>query len=492
MNRESFAKKKLPERPDLVLRLGFAGNRNLPDDPDNLLPRAINWVLDGISRQLAILAPGVLDPPTPATSPEHVLKFYSQEFPVLRIVTGLAEGADSLIGKEVIRRRNSSGTEFSATRVRQSAILPCQPEAYRESRDLNLYSHSYDELLEDCDHIIVFDGPSTLYPRGNTKEGRQLETPIDKERRGHAYRAQSELILRNSDLLLAVADRSVPGLAGGTLETIRDAQHFKLPVVLIDLITSTNPAFDRQAVNDNTAKIPERLLRQARISLVEPGEPFKGAMLPDECFLVGESSQRASEQAREEKVSIELQRWITAITAGPNLSLPDESHKTPGKHSHLDFLSDFFDREDVPPKKEAWSDFASREALWKNFLIHCGKITRLGDYIRREFRALRDGTHHVFPPPSFRESPGDAIPAGAPERRHLEEIEKFRGRATELNYHFTGLYRGAFILNYGLAVFAVFIAALSLVLIGEEKSLPQVVGDIFSSTADPGASCHVG
>ncbi len=47
----------------------------------------------------------------------------------------------------------------------------------------------------------------------------------------------------------------------------------------------------------------------------------------------------------------------------------------------------------------------------------------------------------------------------------LEPYAAWRARATGLSRHYSGLYRGAFLLNYGLAVGAVILAALSLVLL---------------------------
>lgn len=48
----------------------------------------------------------------------------------------------------------------------------------------------------------------------------------------------------------------------------------------------------------------------------------------------------------------------------------------------------------------------------------------------------------------------------------IAPFDVFRSRATELNYHYAGLYRGTFFLNYVLAVLAVMIASFSLLLLG--------------------------
>src|SRR5262249_3730145 len=51
----------------------------------------------------------------------------------------------------------------------------------------------------------------------------------------------------------------------------------------------------------------------------------------------------------------------------------------------------------------------------------------------------------------------------------LSPYDKYRDRATSLNYHYAGLYRGAFILSFTLAVLAVGLAGGSLVLLSFEK-----------------------
>ncbi|MCA9200395.1 MAG: hypothetical protein KDA87_22800, partial [Planctomycetales bacterium] len=52
----------------------------------------------------------------------------------------------------------------------------------------------------------------------------------------------------------------------------------------------------------------------------------------------------------------------------------------------------------------------------------------------------------------------------------LPPLEVFRRRATELNYHYAGLYRGTFLLNYLFALFVVTIATFSLLLMGQQHT----------------------
>ena len=45
------------------------------------------------------------------------------------------------------------------------------------------------------------------------------------------------MLLRQTDILIAVADETESGKAGGTMESIRSALYFNLPVVLIDVVS---------------------------------------------------------------------------------------------------------------------------------------------------------------------------------------------------------------------------------------------------------------
>lgn len=65
-------------------------------------------------------------------------------------------------------------------------------------------------------------------------------------------------------------------------------------------------------------------------------------------------------------------------------------------------------------------------------------------------------------------------------------IDQWRKRAAQLNYHYSDLYRAAFLLNYGLAVVAVCLAALSLVLLGKQHA--PVVGHAGEIVATAGHS----
>src|SRR5260221_725296 len=76
--------------------------------------------------------------------------------------------------------------------------------------------------------------PATRWPRGFPGAGGG-GAEKDRRDRGDAFSAQSEVLLRNADILIAVDDPFDAGKTGGTREAIRKALEVGLPVVLMHL-----------------------------------------------------------------------------------------------------------------------------------------------------------------------------------------------------------------------------------------------------------------
>jgi hypothetical protein len=83
----------LPPRPRLVLRAGFAGRKDLSPEECSRLESSLRLVFSTLGHRLAALAPGV---PIGAGTKPQVAKFFAPQCPLLRLVTGLCEGADAL------------------------------------------------------------------------------------------------------------------------------------------------------------------------------------------------------------------------------------------------------------------------------------------------------------------------------------------------------------------------------------------------------------
>lgn len=382
-------------RPDLVLRLGLAGNRwgGSADDPDTsplrpepsgvaALEAATAAVFDEVERQLLQIATDK----THDARGSRVAGFYSQNPPVLRLITGLAEGADQLAATALSRR----ASDGSPVRRELAGVVPCTLAAYRESRK-PWHRADFDAAVASCAYVLELDGSC---------EKPVPDTPLAATRRARAYRAQAAFLLRQCDLLVAIADLSAAGSAGGTLETITRAMDFQIPVVLIDA-------------------------RSAKPHLLQPGDDIAEVL-----------GRTVRVDWREQ-----LRHWVLLLAAGPDMKekhpggSPD-AHKNATHATSRDdaLLKEFF--EEFPWRRKGASPDrlpTFRERIWKRF------------------------SDHFHTDESLQQS-------GAAADKKLEPYAAWRQRATALNYHYAGLYRGTFVLNYGLAVVAVAFATLSLVL----------------------------
>jgi hypothetical protein len=383
----------LPLRPRLVLRVGFAGNCDLPANATGPLTTALADLFETIARQLVEIAPGR---PAPPDHPPRISEFFAQENPLLRLITGLAEGADTLAADafEQVAADSSLAPHFGAE---LAAVLPFDVATYRRSRNPTFQPH-FDRLAARCAYILTLDG---LY------EKPQPDSEIAKSRRGRAYRGQSTFLLRQSDLLIAAANPDVPGLAGGTMETARSALAFDLPVIFIHTDTR-------------------------QVWLIAPGESLAEV-------LAGPSLEVSEWKPQ-------LRGWVRNLVTGtsavpaPSPPGPNDPATARPQHGRL-LLEEFFHADSTPPLVPGPHGTPIpvgkfREQCWPKF--------------EKWFRP-----HDV---------PG---PESDPP---LPPYESYRRRASRLNGTFSALYRGAFVLNYALAVIAVILAALSLVVLSTEKA----------------------
>ena len=379
----------LPPRPRLVLRVGFAGRKELTEEERDLVAGSLESVMQTLARRLSSIAPGT---PVDAGKEPAVSAFFSRKCPLLRLVTGLCEGADA-VAAEVLTKIDVSPDAGSSPPDRGScietelaAVLPFDVQTYRGSRPA-AFLPEFDEQLSRCAWVLALDG---IYEKPTP------DTPLAKHRRSRAYRGQSAFLLRQSDILIAAANPDDPGKAGGTLETVREALAFDLPVILIH---TGKPTTDQA------------------IYLIEPGDS-----LPNE--LAESPLLAADREAR-------LNEWVTQLTADPDDGLATDSPHGAEykKHGEL-LLTEFFDQADSPNRQEK---------EWMN---------RLRKFAWTFFEKRFKGGEKVASDPK------------------LAPYSFYRQRSTTLNYHYSALYRGAFFLNYVLAIAAVVLAAVSLTLLG--------------------------
>jgi hypothetical protein len=192
----------MPPRPRLTVRIGFAGSQSLDDAAASTLRTTLTAVLQCIGESLAELAPGV---PVKAGKEPPITSFYSQESPLLRLVTGLCEGADLLAGEvlESIRVEPDAGCAAKpeeCLKTELAAVLPFAVEDYRCSRP-KAARDQFDQQLARCAYVLELDG---LYAKPEKEPGYDAtrdapRVALAQRRRNRAYRAQSAYLLRHAD-----------------------------------------------------------------------------------------------------------------------------------------------------------------------------------------------------------------------------------------------------------------------------------------------------
>jgi len=215
-----------PKKPRMVLRVGFAGKQNLiPDlDPEGkpyseeeksaLLDKMegrLAEVLSFLGDQLVELAPHT---DCQQGTPPAISTFYRDESPLLRLTTGLCDGGDAMA------YRCLEKLDVDCLETENAVVLGFGLEDYRKSRDAD-FLEEFDR--EKAGAAYVLEGDGLMDER----------RPEGKKRRNRGYRLQSDLLLRQSDLMIVMVDPDGDGTAGGSVETIRKAMEFQLPVVLI-------------------------------------------------------------------------------------------------------------------------------------------------------------------------------------------------------------------------------------------------------------------
>lgn len=385
--------KEYEEKPQLVLRVGFAGNARLGEADPEVQKRRIGEVLEMIGEDLAAIAPG-----TDCTRDKEIpkiAKFYSDGLPLLRLVTGLCEGADQLAFEAL------EELDVRCLQSENAAVIGFDVEAYRASRPPE-YQPIFDEHIQQCSYVLQADG---IYEKA-PKDAPEADQKRGDRKRSRGYRAQSALLLRQSDILVAMIDPEKGGKAGGTLETIQNALSFQIPVVLLNL-------------------------RSSGVVMLEPGQ-----VLPDELEAGDDANWKDT-----------LSHWITKIVADPELSENTLSEDA-ALHGQ-DLLDEYF------------KALNSADGKPVSCAVSRPNISKLWDWFEGKFQSQAPKGKSTTPT----------------EKPHgLREFERFREPARQLSEHYSGLYRNIFFRNSLFAFIAVLLATLSLLILGEGKSLHQEVG----------------
>ncbi len=126
----------------------------------------------------------------------------------LRLLSPLAEGADRLVAAAALAQNYALTVPMPFRRAHYEQTFPTTiPE--------------FQDLLDQAAATLELDGNLTTDP-------------------GHAYEAVGRLVVRNTDIIVAIWD-GLPGKRGGAAETIRYAANFGPPVICLHATDATAP-----------------------------------------------------------------------------------------------------------------------------------------------------------------------------------------------------------------------------------------------------------
>ncbi|MFQ5642417.1 MAG: hypothetical protein ACE5FQ_01830 [Thiogranum sp.] len=383
------------KRPRLAVRVGFVGHRD-PGECDTVaLQETIRSVLYRISRQLG---------------DNHLAWGYNEESPVCYLVNSLAEGTDQLAA-EVSRQLED--------RYQLRIPVPFSPDIYTACFQYEPEkSRATFARLAGCETAAVIN----------------LDCPhATAEQRSRAYRTTADLLLENSDILIAVCDLQRPQERGGTVETVRRAERINIPVILID---PNSPATPMLVICDEEQRCeyPLEILEQQLCNILAPHFPEQTVtrqqgpgdrlrrrfLAPDE---------RAERERKKREQCIRRERFFAEPLAGC----------APGLHLAARVLHLFY-------------------APWWRSVHYLGQFAVQARVVMERLAGGGRGRQDDA-----------AIPrAGAHESAILHNIRKLqepyaeqRALSDRLAGFYMELYRGSFALNFMLGAFAVLFALFS-------------------------------
>src|SRR5579871_4681047 len=194
-----------PPKARRAFRVGVVGHRldRLPDDEKKLetLRQSLHAILAEIRNAML------------ATECEPFAHLHTQDAPILRAVSPLAEGTDRIFAEEAL----ALGYE-----------LCCPMPFYQEEFEKDFCGQDSLEANSVERFRAILD---------NARKGAGLaifELDGDRAHAPQAYGAAGRIVLNQSDLLIAVWDGEEGRGAGGTVDTLHEALRFNVPLICID------------------------------------------------------------------------------------------------------------------------------------------------------------------------------------------------------------------------------------------------------------------
>jgi hypothetical protein len=216
---------KHPPKPRLTLRVGVTGKRQLPLEKHADISAKLAKVFEILAQVLS-------------DTWERNRAVLSDELPVLRIVCGLAEGADWLGAQVAIDRASGNIQTKAKCETRLAAILPFWREEFikdfeldpnrddgkyrRTPQELKAAVDRFDELLKEARKTSVLE----LHDEELVASGKPGHRDL-------AYVALRDLLVQHSDVLVAVFDESRERKPGGSADVTQMAGQEGVPIIRI-------------------------------------------------------------------------------------------------------------------------------------------------------------------------------------------------------------------------------------------------------------------
>ena len=261
-----------PLPPRLTLRVGITGKRAIPEGERARICKSLSDVF-------AALADIVAE--RQAKAPD----FFAKQRPLLRIISGMAEGADQLAAYAAIARFEQG----HAVETRLAAILPFAKTEYekdfkKEPLTSGARERSKDEWTREVARFEeLLDNPAVESVLQIDDEALRSD---ERKIRDQAYTNLRDVLLEHTDVLVAVSNDEYGG-AGGTVNVIAIAASLNIPVIKIstlkkevyvmrpaelDAPDQTPQEDDKQEIKPG-AGLPDGIADQIRRMLDPPESP---------------------------------------------------------------------------------------------------------------------------------------------------------------------------------------------------------------------------
>ncbi len=179
-----------PPKTRISFNAGITGHRSLPKANETLLCQQIESVLHHIKK---------------VTGEVHreIAQLHTEDPPVLRLITMLAEGSDRIAAKCALKN------DF-----RLQCPLPMGIAEYEKDFETADSREEFHQLISQAERILKIESCTKV--------------------RSRAYQNSGQIMLGHSDLLIAIWDGLDSGKVGGTSDMVEQAKQLDIPVVWIE------------------------------------------------------------------------------------------------------------------------------------------------------------------------------------------------------------------------------------------------------------------